>query len=299
MSRKTSFVLTNDNSICIFANNHALPPIGRDHPNYQAIKEALADDDVDKLIQLTDIPKAVTTFANGKVEIRDGVVHYNGQSLHNGLTARIIHLMNEQFPFEPMLKFLENIMQNMSYRARIELYDFLAHHHLPITDDGCFLAYKHVRDDFKDIYSGKFDNSIGKVVEVDRGTVDDNREVGCSDGLHVGAIEYVKTYAGAGCDDGGKYIICKVNPKDVVSVPHDCNCTKLRCCRYEVMGLYEGDLTGPLYTSTAVRAEPANYRDAGGWGRSQNEDDYDDDEDDDYDNGDDDDDDDNGDHGNL
>lgn len=279
--RKTSFVRTNDGAICIFANNRQLPPVGRDHPNYQAIKEALIADDVDKLVTLTDIPKAVTSFAKGKVEIKDGVLFYSGQPLHNGLTDRIISLMNEQFPFEPMLRFLENIMQNMSFRARNELYDFLAHHHLPITDDGCFLAYKHVRDNFFDIYSEKFDNSVGKVVEVDRGSVDDNREVGCSEGLHVGAIEYVKTYGGAGCDNGGKYIICKVNPRDVVSVPHDCNCTKLRCCRYEVMGLYEGDLQGPLYTSTAVRAEPSSYMNSG-WGRATGYQDEDDNDDDDY-----------------
>lgn len=279
--RKSSYVRTNDGAICVFANNRALPPVGREHPNYQAVIAALRDDNVEKLIELTNIPKAVTNFAKGKVEVKDGIVYYNSQPLHNGLTDRILQLMNEQFPFEPMLRFLENIMQNMSYQTRQELYDFLAHHHLPITDDGCFLAYKHVRDNFFDIYSGKFDNSIGKVVEVDRGSVDDDRSKGCSEGLHVGAIEYVKTYSGAGCEAGGRYIICKVNPKDVVSVPTDCNCTKLRTCRYEVMGLYEGDLQGPLYTSTAVRAEPSSYPSRGGWGDDDDEDeDYDDDQND-------------------
>ncbi len=92
---------------------------------------------------------------------------------------------------------------------------------------------------------------------MDRGEVDDNREVGCSAGLHVGAIEYVKGYSGTGCDNGGKYIICKVDPADVVSVPKESDCTKLRTCKYEVVGLYEGDLTAPVYTPTGTPASPS------------------------------------------
>jgi len=62
--------------------------------------------------------------------------------------------------------------------------------------------------------------------------------VGCSHGLHVGAIDYVKSY---GCH-GDKVIICKVHPADVVSVPLDSAHQKVRCCGYEVVGEYDGDL---------------------------------------------------------
>jgi hypothetical protein len=44
-------------------------------------------------------------------------------------------------------------------------------------------------------------------------------------------------------------MIVKINPKDVVSVPSDCNCEKLRTCRYEVVGEYQGELLKPLYKS--------------------------------------------------
>ena len=43
-------------------------------------------------------------------------------------------------------------------------------------------------------------------------------------------------------DEGGggnKLMICKVNPRDVVSVPNDCRCQKLRCCKYEVVSEFE------------------------------------------------------------
>jgi hypothetical protein len=68
--------------------------------------------------------------------------------------------------------------------------------------------------------------------------VDDNCSVGCSNGLHVGAIDYVKSYGGP----GDKVVVCKVNPADVVSVPLDSEHQKVRCCRYEVVAEYNGDL---------------------------------------------------------
>jgi hypothetical protein len=37
-------------------------------------------------------------------------------------------------------------------------------------------------------------------------------------------------------------MICKVDPADVVSVPLDESHQKVRCCKYEVVGEYDGDL---------------------------------------------------------
>jgi hypothetical protein len=48
-------------------------------------------------------------------------------------------------------------------------------------------------------------------------------------------------------ESGDRIVIVKINPKDVVSVPSDCNYEKLRTCRYEVVGEYEGELLKPLY----------------------------------------------------
>jgi len=139
-------------------------------------------------------------------------------------------------------------MQNPSMQSQRELYDFLQHENLPITEDGYFLAYKAVRSDFKDKYRGVFDNSVGNVCEMQRAKVDDDRARGCSDGLHAGALSYVASYGSV--EAGDNIVIVKINPADVVSVPTDCNCQKLRTCRYEVVGLYEGELQRPLYQTT-------------------------------------------------
>ena len=93
---------------------------------------------------------------------------------------------------------------------------------------------------YMDKYSGTFDNSVGQSVTMQRRKVDDNCNHGCSDGLHVGALDYVEGYRNEGNED--KVVIVKVNPQDVVSVPTDSECQKVRCCSYEVVA----DYTGPL-----------------------------------------------------
>jgi hypothetical protein len=130
-------------------------------------------------------------------------------------------------------------------QSQKELYDFLEHEHLPITEDGHFLAYKAVRSDFMDKYRGIFDNHVGNICEMTRSKVDDDRGRGCSNGLHAGALNYVAGYGSVESND--KIVIVKINPADVVSVPSDCNYEKLRTCRYEVAGEYAGELLKPLY----------------------------------------------------
>ena len=148
----------------------------------------------------------------------------------------------EGFNIDPMLNFLDNMNDNPSDKAIVELFDFMQNKHLPITDDGHFLAYKAVSPDFKDIYTGNIDNSVGNEVSIERSKVDSNRDKHCSAGLHVGAIDYVKSYGGIDLDEdndgGNQIVICKVNPADVVSVPSDAKFQKLRTCRYEVVSLF-------------------------------------------------------------
>ena len=129
-----------------------------------------------------------------------------------------------------------------------------------------------MRPDFKDIYSGSIDNSVGEVVEVDRSKVDSNRNKHCSAGLHVGAIDYVTSYGGINLDnhddndgDGGNQIvICKVNPADVVSVPSDAKFQKLRACRYEVVAIFEDvfDKSVEVLGSTVDNVSVVKYNDA-------------------------------------
>jgi hypothetical protein len=223
------------------------------------ILEALPTATADELLEIVDIEKAVSTFSDGLVEIKNGKVLYEGEEVHGSISKRILEFMSKGLPFYPLVNFLHSLMENPSMQSQKELYDFLEHEHLPITEDGCFLAYKAVRSDFKDKYRGVFDNRVGKVCKMTRAKVDDDRSRGCSDGLHAGALNYVAGYGSL--ESGDKIVIVKINPKDVVSVPTDCNCEKLRTCQYEVVGEYQGELLKPLYSADFSEDEYEGYND--------------------------------------
>lgn len=241
-----------DGNLTLVLNNKTYQVLP-DHINYKMILEALPNATADELLEIVDVEKAVSTFSDGLVEIKNGKVMYEGEEVHGSISKRILEFMSKGLPFQPLVNFLNNLMENPSMQSQKELYDFLEHEHLPITEDGHFLAYKAVRSDFKDKYRGVFDNSVGQIVKMQRAKVDDDRARGCSDGLHAGALNYVAGYGSL--ENGDRIVIVKINPSDVVSVPSDCNCEKLRTCRYEVVGEYQGELLKPLYSASFTEDE--------------------------------------------
>jgi hypothetical protein len=214
------------------------------HPKYGELVECVRTNDCDKFVQLVDVKTVVNTWGQGKFLVKDGILTYDGNEVHRVIGDRIMQMIEEKFNFQPMLNFIENLYQNPSFRAINELYNFLEHKFLPITPDGYFLAYKAVTKYFKDKQTQTVDNSVGQKPKMPRGLVNDDCEVGCAEGYHAGSIEYVRGFKGS--DD--VVVICKINPKDVVSIPKDCNQQKLRCCEYEVIGLFEGEFTKSVET---------------------------------------------------
>lgn len=247
-----------DGNLTVILNNKSYQVLP-DHINYKMILEALPTASEDDLLEIVDVEKAVAAFSDGLVEVKEGRVLYEGEEVHGSISKRILEFMSKGLPFQPLVNFLNNLMENPSMQSQKELYDFLEHENLAITSDGHFLAYKAVRNDFKDKYRGVFDNSVGQVVKMQRAKVDDDRARGCSDGLHAGALNYVAGYGSV--ENGDRIVIVKINPRDVVSVPSDCNCEKLRTCRYEVVAEYEGELLKPLYSADFSYDEDEDYDD--------------------------------------
>lgn len=91
-------------------------------------------------------------------------------------------------------------------------------------------------------HTGHIPNPVGAVVEMARTQVDGDREVGCSQDLHVGTYEYAISF-------GSKLLICTVNPRDVVSVPSCSAFQKLRTCRYQVSEVRSARLNVTTYFS--------------------------------------------------
>lgn len=200
---------------------------------------ALLDGDYERAIKAISVKDMINAYEFGPVRVEDGKVMYEGHEINNRLTREIIQscIDNDEAAVAKLVKFFNNLMENPSNRAVTELFGFLEATDIKLTDDGHFIAWKKVKSNFKDIYTGKMDNSPGRVVAVPRNQVDEDSDRTCSHGLHVAAFSYMAHY---GSSAESKIVSCKVHPRDVVAVPADYNNAKMRVCRYEVVGEYLG-----------------------------------------------------------
>lgn len=224
------------NSITVVLDGKAMT-MAKDHPSWNKVIEALKVDDVDfvALKGLFDMAKSIENYIGDAVSINEGLIRYKGEVVHNLVVDKIVTFMREGLPYKPLVRFLEKLMNNPSRRSIQELYTFLEHKSMPITEDGNFIAYKGVRMNYKDCHTGKFDNSVGAVLEMQRNAVCDDSDNGCSYGFHAGSHEYAKSYA----SNGGHLMLVEIDPADVVSVPKDCQCQKLRTSKYKVIAKHE------------------------------------------------------------
>lgn len=216
--------------------------VTRDHPRFEKITTGLRDgayESEEHLIADIDQVKLVeASLHTDSLSIENGKAVFHGAAgdveLNTSLVHRMIHMLRRELPVDSLVRFLENLMENPSESAVFELFDFLEKNDLPITDDGCFLAYKKVGDDYYDLYSHTFSNAVGEVVAMPREEVNPDRQQTCSVGLHFASWDYMHHYGGM-IEDGFRIMAVKINPRDVVSIPVDYNNAKGRCCRYEVV----------------------------------------------------------------
>jgi hypothetical protein len=241
---KTPLSIVTDSTITAVIDNKPYV-IGNTHPSFYEIKAKLLNKDFDDLEELFDVKEGYKSYSNGLIEIEGSNLLYNGLIIHNVLAQRIVDMIQNGDVVEPMIEFLKNVMKNPSEGSADQLYTFLEHKNLPFTEDGCFLAYKAINANYTDKWTGGVSNKIGETVTMEREDVTADPEKGCSSGLHCGSIEYVRSYGhfpygedmdinDEGEKIGDRLITVKVNPADVVSVPTDCSCQKLRTFKYVV-----------------------------------------------------------------
>ena len=217
------------------------------NPMFASAVSAYQSKDFDALMLALDPSrKFLNLYAKyEQIEVKDGSVFVDGDAIQSVVAERIINFLADGVDCLPIFKFITRLQLNPSKRAVDELYTFLEHKHLPLTETGTFLAYKAVRNDFTDKHTGRFFNGVGEVLEMPRNKVDDNKEVGCSYGFHAGTLEYASNFAG-GTD---RLVLVEIDPADVVSIPTDCEFQKLRTCRYKVVAEYERPLVEHVYES--------------------------------------------------
>lgn len=220
-----------------------------DHSLFEALLEALNAKNEQAVLGIVAIVEQVTMYTNGEVKVEHGQIFYKGELLHNVVAERILQFVAEGVPCDYLIRFLENVMQNPLKSARDELFLFLENGQLPLMTDGRFQAYKWVDANMKDCHTHTFNNAPGQIVKMKRSDCDTRRSKTCSDGLHVCTQNYSKF--------GQRLMLVAVNPKDVVSVPHDYNNAKMRCCEYEVLEEIKGGVYGERKHAGIVQYKPA------------------------------------------
>ena len=185
----------------------------------------------------------IEKLSNGKVTCypeQNALVYEDGPNKFHfsaGLTSRVIDTINKGGDATGLMLFANKLSNNPSPRAVEELHDFLQAMDIAITDEGMVRCYKKVRGDYTDCHTGKYDNSVGVMVEMPRHMVNDDSSVTCSYGLHVCSKAYLSHFGGE------RVLAVDVDPADFVSIPHDYYSVdehnvvkaKARVCKYVVV----------------------------------------------------------------
>jgi hypothetical protein len=147
---------------------------------------------------------------------------------------------------------LKRLERNPSAASRSQLFGWLKAGGFTITTEGLIVGYKSVltnglsahggrepvtvvhQNGEVDQVTGQVPYPVGATVFMPRHYVDDNRQSGCSVGLHVGTYAYAENFS-------QQTLVVLVDPADVVSVPADHGCAKMRVCRLRVAALHDGE----------------------------------------------------------
>lgn len=216
-----------DNFVSVVLNGRPFQLLAS-HPTFKKMVKALRAKKWAKVPDLVNIAQAISNRSHGNVEVMNGEVYYKGTPVNSSLTKMMLNLIEHNKPVTHMIKFMDNLYRNPNPAAINSLYEFLNAYAMPITDDGCFVAYKRVDEDYKDCHSHSVDNHVGQVPVMDRREVDKNSKNECSRGYHFCSRAYLQYFS------GGHLMAIKVNPADVDEIP-EVSCGKGRSWRYEVI----------------------------------------------------------------
>ena len=215
-------------------------------------------------------------YLSGSLAIRDGHIFFGEQRLEETLANHMMSLLDgENTPkdekmWRSYVKFLDNLHQNANEDIRKQLFRWMEYENksgngFGITEDGFLVGYKGCGGTILEPmsvfsgnaivdgveYNGNIPNRAGSVIQMPRSAVQNDPSVGCSVGLHVGTRDYAVKWAPV-------LLLVKVNPRDVVSVPYECDSQKMRVCEYTVLKVTDASEEHTMYHPTE-----SSYDDSG------------------------------------
>ncbi len=248
--------LETPNGITVVFDDKMIPLVSG-NPLFSQVQAAVLRKNTGQVELLLDKAKMLKRQTGGKFWVDEsGLITMAEGPLPEALSKRLLVLVDENLPTEGLETFWHNLKDNPSKESVKDLYAFLEHNGIPITSKGTFIAYKRVAENFHDLRTGKFDNTPGQVVKMDRDAVDHDRNNTCSTGLHVAAWNYAEGFYG-----NGHLLEVEVNPRDVVAVPPDYGNEKMRVCEYTVIRVAGKPREEPLVYSEGDTVEYVNPED--------------------------------------
>lgn len=246
-TRPLNHIITNESITVVYEGKSHVVKSGA--PQFINLRKAIIENRWEDVPGHLTVTKSIETWSNDKFVIKDNQVTYLGQEIPRDINDRIVTMATNGEDPTILFNFWERLSKNPSYRSVNQLYTFLKHANIPLTPEGKILTYKSVRQDYKDVHSGQFDNKPGTTNQMPRNQISDDPQKACHEGFHVGAMGYVSRF-----HSGGRIVVCEVDPEDVVCVPYDSHSEKMRVCKYVVIGNYGSELP-----STSVSIKDLGY----------------------------------------
>lgn len=240
-------------TVTAYVNGEMLITDKASNPNYDKILERLFEDDTDGIATLFTAEREVERRfkkVSERVSVSGGKVFFDGDPIEDTLSDHLLRLIHQGDDVLYLVNFWEKVAANPNEHSREHLMRWLEAEDFSITRDGDILGYKGLDPEYRSIHSGpaivdgeqmngKIPNREGSVIEMPRSKVNHDPHQGCSTGLHVGTDAYARSF-------GATTVEVYVNPRDVVSVPTDCNDQKMRVCRYRVGKVSEFKRSEPI-----------------------------------------------------
>jgi hypothetical protein len=223
---------------------------------FDRVVEAVEAGNYDEIPSIVS-PKDLLDKVHLTFDENTGQIFFEDYLLKTNLTDRIYQYWENEVPYEPLLNLLRKIMSHKKERSYMQedLFDFLEYNDLPITEDGCFLAYKNTNSDGSPPYQtdSNIRYEVGKeVVEL---AAKDNYDRGACNGagLYFGNRKYWgSNWNGKEWGGNGRMFLVKIDPRDVVSIPNNYNDGKAKCWKLKVVKEFTHSVVEDIFGTSRV-----------------------------------------------
>lgn len=214
-----------------------------------------------ELEPLINIRAFIAQISTGRVQVNGEAVLFDGKEVRGHIAQRLMQMVRGGRNPRPLMRFLERLDRAPIQDVADQFLRWLEKSNMPLTVDGCFVAYKYVDRNFMDNWTHKIDNSPGALIpRLEVNSINTDRNQTCArSGYHFCSFDYL----------GGQkpVMLLKIPPEDVCSFP-ETEEAKGRCLFYEIINRIPDDEIaarkiegGDLLYTGMFAADPTLYAD--------------------------------------